>query len=450
MAAQRLTRNAHGLEGRLLILWSGVLLALGLSLAAALSGLLLDGDATVPGVSAAEEAAAREQRIAFFEGRAAVDPIDFLSLNNLAAEYLQRARETGDVADYARAEQAASRSVEILPVDNYAGLTLLASVRLVQHDFAAVENLAQRALPLKPLGATAYGLLGDAQLGLGRYDEAFENYDKMRGIDAGLPALSRLANHAFITGDRFDSIDLWKQSIAKARGLPVENQAWAHVQLGVTYFAYGHHGDAAKEHERALKLSPDYVHALAGLAQTRAAQERYDEAIDLYTRAVSKLPQPQYVAALGDTYAAAGRNAEAQQQYALVEAIAALYEANGVNTDLQISMFYADHDRNVGQALTMAQAAYEAGPSVYAADALAWALFKNDRYPEAAAMSEVALAQGTPEASFLYHAALIRLANGDEAGASDYLAQALDLNPNFAPVHAETARELLAGLETKQ
>ena len=379
-----------------------------------------------------------------------MDPIDFLSLNNLAAEYLQRARETGDVADYARAEQAASRSVEILPVDNYAGLTLLASVRLVQHDFAAVENLAQRALPLKPLGATAYGLLGDAQLGLGRYDEAFENYDKMRGIDAGLPALSRLANHAFITGDRFDSIDLWKQSIAKARGLPVENQAWAHVQLGVTYFAYGHHGDAAKEHERALKLFPDYVHALAGLAQTQAAQERYDEAIDLYTRAVSKLPQPQYVAALGDTYAAAGRNAEAQQQYALVEAIAALYEANGVNTDLQIALFYADHDRNVGQALTMAQAAYEAGPGVYAVDALAWALFKNDRYPEAAAMSEVALAQGTPEASFLYHAALIRLANGDEAGAYDYLTQALDLNPNFAPLHAETARELLAGLETKQ
>jgi len=450
MAVQGSIRKAHGLEGRLLVLWSVALLALGLSLAAALGGLLLDGDASAPAASAADEAAAREQRIAFFEARAASDPIDFLSLNNLAAEYLQRARETGDVADYARAEQAASRSVEIIPVDNYAGLTLLASVRLVQHDFAAVEDLAQRALPLKPLGAAAYGLLGDAQIGLGRYDEAFENYDKMRGIDAGLPALSRLANHAFITGDRFDSIDLWKQSIAKSQGLPVENQAWAHVQLGVTYFAYGDYGAAAKEHERALKLFPDYVHALAGLAQMRAAQERYDEAIDLYARAVSKLPQPQYVAALGDTYAAVGRDAEAQQQYALVEAIAALYQANGVNTDLQIAMFYTDHDRNVAQALTMAQAAYEAGPGVYAADALAWALFKNDRYAEAATMSEVALAQGTQEASFLYHSALIRLANGNEDGAREYLRQVLDLNPNFSPLHAETARELFGGLEAKR
>jgi tetratricopeptide (TPR) repeat protein len=393
---------------------------------------------------------AREQRIAFFEARAAADPIDFLSLNNLAAEYLQRARETGDVADYARAEAAATRSVELIPVDNYAGLTLLASVRLVQHDFAAVQDLADRALLLKPLGPVAYGLLGDAQIGLGRYDEAFENYDKMRALDAGLPALSRLANHAFITGDRFDSVDLWKQAIAKSEGLPVENQAWAHVQLGVTYFAYGDLGAAAEEHERALRLFPDYVHALAGLAQTRAAQGRYDEAIELYTRAVARLPQPQYVAALGDVYAAAGRDAEAQEQYALVGAIASLYESSGINTDLQIAMFYADHDRNLGVGLAMAQAAYDAGPGVYAADALAWALYKNGRYAEAAAMSDVALAQGTPEASFFYHAALIRLALDDNAAASEHLQRALDLNPNFSPLHADAARQLLVELETKR
>jgi tetratricopeptide (TPR) repeat protein len=296
----------------------------------------------------------------------------------------------------------------------------------------------------------AYGLLGDAQIGLGRYDEAFENYDKMRALDAGLPALSRLANHAFITGDRFDSIELWKQAIAKSEGLPVENQAWAHVQLGVSYFAYGDLGDAAREHERALKLFPDYVHGLAGLAQTRAAQGRFDEAIDFYSRAIARLPQPQYVAALGDVYTAAGRQAEAAQQYALVEAIAALYEANGVNTDLQIAIFYADHDYKVGEALAMAQAAYDAGPGVYAADALAWALYKNGRYAEAAAMIDSALAQGTPEASFYYHAALIRLANHGETSAREHLRRAIDLNQDFSPLHADAARRLLAELETKR
>ena len=121
-----------------------------------------------------------------------------------------------------------------------------------------------------------------------------------------------------------------------------------------------------------------------------------------------------------------------------------------MNTDLQIAIFYADHDRNVARGADDGAGSLRGRPGVYAADALAWALFKNDRYAEAAAMSEVALAQGTPEASFLYHAALIRLANGDEDGAREYLKQALDLNPNFSPLHAETARELLAGLEAKR
>ena len=59
-------------------------------------------------ISAAADAQLRSERITFFETRAAADPIDFVSLNILASEYLQRARETGDVADYNRAEYAAN------------------------------------------------------------------------------------------------------------------------------------------------------------------------------------------------------------------------------------------------------------------------------------------------------------------------------------------------------
>jgi tetratricopeptide (TPR) repeat protein len=452
MAAEGLTRHQFRLPGGILSLWSVVLLILGLSLAAALGGLLLpDGaSSSTPRLTAAEESTAREARIAFFEARAVADPLDVLSLNTLASEYLQRGRETGDVSDYQRADVAAGRSLEILPKDNYAGLVLLGSVRLVQHDYTAVEDLANQALPLKLAGPSAYGLLGDAQVGLGRYDDAYTNYAKMLELDAGLPALSRMANLAYLTGNRFNSIDYWKQAIAKSADLSLENQAWVHVQLGVTYFMYGDLDAAAKEHEKALKLFPDYVHALAGLAQVRAGQQRYDEAIDLYSRAISRLPQPQYVTALGDVYAAAGRPGDAERQYALVEAIATLYRSNGINTDLQISLFYADHDRQPEQALTMARAAYDEAPSVYAADALAWALHVNGRDPEAASFADRALSKGTQDANFLYHAALIQHALGEHAQALSYLQRALDLNPRFSPLHADAARQLLNDLEASR
>jgi tetratricopeptide (TPR) repeat protein len=215
------------------------------------------------------------------------------------------------------------------------------------------------------------------------------------------------------------------------------------VQLGVTYFALGELSDASSEHEAALELYPDYVHALAGLGEVRAAQQRYDEAIDLYTRAVRRLPQPAYVASLGDVYAASGRHAEAAKQYALVEAIAALYRDSGINTDLQVAAYYADHDLEPGMALVMARAAYEAAPGVYAADALAWALYRNGDFAEAARFSAKATAWGTPEPRFYYHAALIHEALGDAQAAGRNLFRLQDLNPRFSPLHSGEVQELM-------
>src|SRR5436309_1271271 len=64
-----------------------------------------------PSLPVAQASVETEQRIAFFTSRAQRDPMDFIALNRLADAYLQRARETGDVADYARANEAVKRSV---------------------------------------------------------------------------------------------------------------------------------------------------------------------------------------------------------------------------------------------------------------------------------------------------------------------------------------------------
>ncbi len=85
---------------------------------------------------------------------------------------------------------------------------------------------------------------------------------------------------------------------------------------------------------RSLEAYPGYVHALAGLANVDAARQDYDKAIELYRDVTTRYPIPDYVIALGDIYAAAGKPEQASRQYALVGAIDQLYRANGVNTDL--------------------------------------------------------------------------------------------------------------------
>ena len=153
------------------------------------------------------------------------------------------------------------------------------------------------------------------------------------------------------------------------------------------------------------------------------------------------------MAALAEVYQMAGHADRAGAQKTLIQAVDRIYRANGVNTDLQIALFYADHDLNLGEALTMARGAYEAAPGVYAADALAWVLLKNGRIAEAQTLSAEALRYGTPEAAFHYHAALIGLAAGDRSGAARQVDAALRINPHFSVLHAGEAKALQVELK---
>src|SRR3954447_6764069 len=107
MTVQGESRRIYGVPTSGLILGLLAVAAAVLSLTVAVFALRDHHHATpAPTASAADELAARNLRIAFFEARLQNDPIDIVSLNQLAGQYLQRARETGDVGDYQRAETA--------------------------------------------------------------------------------------------------------------------------------------------------------------------------------------------------------------------------------------------------------------------------------------------------------------------------------------------------------
>ena len=388
MAAQGVNQAITGLPVRLarlprnaLAFWLAGLVAAGLSLAAAFVGFSGGAKApSQPGPDAATQLQLRNQRIQFFEDRARRDPIDTTSLNSLAGDYLQRARETGDPSDYQRAADATEQTLAVLPND-YAGLVLSAQVNLAQHNFARTLDLATRAIPVRPDIGAAYGARGDAEIQIGLYDAAAKDYQDMLTREPNLTALSRQANLSYLKGDLLNATSFWKQAMASAHGLPIENLAWVHVQLAQQDFDQGDLKSSEKEAQAALVLYPNYVHALAALGAVRAAQGRWGESIALYSRGQDLLPQVQYVIALGDVYKAAGRGDDAERQYQLVGAIDKLYRANGINTDLQISLFYANHGRNLDEALALARANYAANSGIYAADGLAWVYTKTAGTP---------------------------------------------------------------------
>jgi tetratricopeptide (TPR) repeat protein len=93
-----------------------------------------------------------------------------------------------------------------------------------------------------------------------------------------------------------------------------------------------------------------------------------------------------------------------------------------------------------------ARAAYERRPSIYAADALAWALYKNGELAEAKQYSIKALQLNTQDALLHFHAGMIARAAGDAKAAKQHLQMALQINPYFSVRYAPQAKAALKQL----
>ncbi len=383
-----------------------------------------------------------ERLVAAFEERIR-DHTDALDYRFLGRLYLERARLSGDIDSYARADAALVKAVELSP--DAEGLVLLGAARYAMHDFRGALELATRVLERDREQYAALLLAGDAALELGRYAEARAAYASLAKALPGTGAVeARLARSAYLSGDdQADRLAEAAEADAAGAGAFGAGLSWyAHLRAQLA-FERGDYDGAAAHEERALAIAPDYHVAIAGLARARAAQGRGDEAISLYERAVAIVPQPDYLAALGDLRVQRGDPAGAARAYDTVEVIATLAQQRRVY-DRQLALFYADHGRRLDRAVEIAAATLAERADIYGFDAYAWALHASGREAEARMASERALALGTPEARLLYHAGMISLALGDTGRARSELARALRLSPAFDPLQAERARDALA------
>jgi tetratricopeptide (TPR) repeat protein len=375
------------------------------------------------------------------ESRIAANPTDVKSLTLLGLAYQQRARETGDPSFYPRSGAALSRAVRLDPRNSIA-VTGLAALAASRHRFLEALDLARRSHALDPEAAAAYGIKGDALVELGRYREAFAAFDRMAALKPNLTSYSRVSYARELLGARPAAIAAMRRAVEAGTGT-AEPAAWALVQLGNLYFDAGRLAPAARSYREALTRFPGYVHAQAAFGRVAAARGRYDEAIARYRRAVDVLPLPQYEGALGDVLRLAGRKAEAEQTYAVVDAIQKLLRANGVRTELETALFDLDHGRRLAGALARAGLAYRSRRSIEAEDVLAWALYKNGRCGEAREHSVRALRLGTLDALKFFHRGMIELCAGNRPAGLAFLRRALATNPYFSVLYVPVAREAL-------
>jgi tetratricopeptide (TPR) repeat protein len=358
----------------------------------------------------------------------------------LGLAYQQRARETGDPTYYTKSDGSLEQALKLDPKDSFA-VSGLGSLALSRHRFVEALALGRKAHRLAPTVARNHGVIGDALVELGRYHEAFHEFDVMNKLLPDLSSYSRVSYGRELRGDTAGAIKAMKLAVDAATGAK-EPTAWTHVQLGKLYFNHGHYGLALREMRLANMTFPEYAYGLDGQAQVEAALGHLKTAFALEQAAVDAIPLPQYVATLGDLYRVTGHPAMARRQYALIGEIERLLRANGVKVDLEIALFDADHGIAPKHALELARIGHRYRPSIDGDDVLGWALVRNGRCAEALPYSKAALRLGTRDALKFFHRGMIERCLGHDGSARAWFGRALSLNPRFSLLWAPVAKRL--------
>jgi tetratricopeptide (TPR) repeat protein len=388
------------------------------------------GLAAVSYVTAADSVSATMR---FLQERVNRDPLDSVAQNRLSTACINQLRETGDLAWLDRAMRSARASLEAAPpAQNPGGVSALAVAEFEFHHFREALALAQQAHSIDPRNGVAMATAGDAQLELGNYGEAEKIYEELNADEVTPPVRARLARLAELKGDNHKAIDL----LLENAGAPGDT-AWYRVRLGELYFRTGNLEKAEQQYEAGRKLRPDSYLVLEHLAELRAAQGKFDVAIGLYQQVIDRVPRAEFFQALGDLYAFMGKAADAKpwQERALAAYLESAGQGNA-HYYHHLAGFYSDAQENPAEAVRWARKDLEVRHSIYAYEALGWALYKSGDFTRAAEEIGRALALKTKDAHLLFQAAMIYSRAGKLDLGSALLKEALSVNPRYNSFHA--------------
>jgi len=380
--------------------------------------------------------------------RQAVDknPGQFEAYNSLAAALARRARETSDTAYYGQAEEAIAQSLKLSP-GNLEAEKERVWILLGRHEFAKAREAAMALNRRTRDDIMIYAYLTDANVELGRYDEAEKSAQRMLDLRPGnQPGLIRGAYLRELFGDIDGASDFLQKAFRMTRPNETEDRAWLLVQLAHLESVRGRLDAAETLLEQALKTFPDYHYALSGLAQVRIGQKKYDEAADLLRRHVAAAPHAENYFYYAETLERAGRLGEAAETFRVFEERARA-EMNGSDSaNRELILYYADRAGHPDEALRVAEMEVSRRRDVHTLDSYAWALYRNGQFAAAKAQLDRALAVGIQDAQMFYHAGEIASKLKQSAEAAKFFRQSLQANP--ASEYSLPARDALNKLRS--
>ncbi len=237
-------------------------------------------------------------------------PEDHTAWAGLAIAYVEQGRLTGVPSYYQKASEAADRSLDLEPDDNYAGLAARAAIAAARHDFAAALDLADQSLAINPRGLSALAIRVDALTELGRYQQQLA---AVRLADRRQPGAAIAARYAYafeLRGDLGRAASILRSA--------ADTGARSDRSYLMTLFAdiqrrLGRLPQAARALKTARAATPGYLPANVALARLHIARGKPARAVSAWQKVVARQPLPEYLTELGELYLHLGRAAEAER-----------------------------------------------------------------------------------------------------------------------------------------
>lgn len=366
--------------------------------------------------------------ISYYQDRIRRAPDKVQAYAELGQVYLQHARSTAQEAEYLpRAEEVLEAALKRDP-DNYHVLLVKGSLMNSLHRFEDAKAIAQQLIERHPSHAFPYGILIDAHVELGEYEEAVAASDRMNAIRPDLASYARASYLRELHGDTEGAIEAMTMA-AEAGVAGRENRAWALYNLANLYLGNEDRATARYIYEGLLEERADYPFALAGLGHLAHLDGNYAEAERYFQQAHSIVPNPTFLEFLAETYAASGQDEQAEAiAEQLLDELEEAYSF-GENVDMEKADLLADLDRDLDTALRLAEVNYQRRPGhLHTLETLAWTLHKQGRSAEAIPYIEQAMRLDSGDAMVDYRAAHIYLGANQPAQAQKHFALALERN----------------------
>jgi tetratricopeptide (TPR) repeat protein len=320
-------------------------------------------------------------------------------LGDLAEAYVHRAQQSGDVDDYARAEDFAHQSLAQLPEGNGAVL-VLAKVANARHAFTDAIDIASKFLT-RHASTSAHIIIATAALALGDLPRARDEADTAveAKADSGTYGMRALVLQA--QGRDVEAAYDFKHAIELEQFGDLADAAHMRAMWARFLTRRGDLAGARVLLDEALRVAPDHPLALAYRAELDLHTGKLVEARAGFERAFALSRQARYLIDMARAQELAGDRAAATSTRAQAEKfVRADLAEHGVGHKLELVEILVDRGEqaDITEAITLAREELVHRPSADTKFQLARALYRSGAIDDARVQVQAALASGARDA----------------------------------------------------